>query len=161
MSHNEHDDCACTEYNELVSRREFLGTTGGMSGAALYAWAYPEWLPKVSFADSFVANRDVEIPPLATGFATMALVLVPWALGCFATNSAQQARLGLAAQALAPALMALNTSAIYLGQAIGAASGGVLLSHSGYTQLHWVGAVWMFVAIALSLWAGAHARRPR
>ena len=99
--------------------------------------------------------------PLATGFATMALVLVPWALGCFATNSAQQARLGLAAQALAPALMALNTSAIYLGQAIGAASGGVLLSHSGYTQLHWVGAVWMFVAIALSLWAGAHARRPR
>ena len=35
--------------------------------------------------------------------------LVPWALGCFSSNSAQQARLGIAAPALAPALMALNT----------------------------------------------------
>lgn len=47
MSQSEHDDCACTEYNELTSRREFLGTSSGLSGAALYAWAYPEWLPKV------------------------------------------------------------------------------------------------------------------
>ena len=58
----------------------------------------------------------------------MALVLVPWALGCFASNSAQQARLALAAPALAPALMALNTSAMYLGQALGAASGGALMA---------------------------------
>ncbi len=35
--------------------------------------------------------------PLAGGFASMLLVLVPWAFGCFASNSAQQARLGLAA----------------------------------------------------------------
>jgi predicted MFS family arabinose efflux permease len=88
----------------------------------------------------------------------MAIVLVPWALGCFSTNSAQQARLGLAAPALAPALMALNTSAIYLGQATGAASGGVLLAHSGYTQLHWVGSVWMFLAMALSAWATVRSR---
>jgi hypothetical protein len=27
----------------------------------------------------------------------MALVTLPWALGCFSSNSAQQARLGLAA----------------------------------------------------------------
>lgn len=96
--------------------------------------------------------------PLATGFAAMAIVLVPWALGCFSTNSAQQARLGLAAPALAPALMALNTSAIYLGQATGAASGGVLLAHSGYTFLHWVGSFWMFVAMALSAWATMRSR---
>ena len=99
--------------------------------------------------------------PLATGFATMAIVLVPWALGCFSTNSAQQARLGLAAPLLAPALMALNTSAIYLGQAIGAASGGVLLAQSGYSWLSGVGVLWMAVAIALSAWAAARARRPR
>lgn len=69
MSHHEHDDCACTEYNELVNRRDFLGTAGGMSGAALYAWAYPEWLPKVSFADSFVANRDVIVSVFLRGGA--------------------------------------------------------------------------------------------
>lgn len=98
--------------------------------------------------------------PLAGSLLAMAIVLVPWALGCFSTNSAQQARLGLAAPALAPALMALNTSAIYLGQAIGAASGGVLVAHSGFTWLSPVGVLWMAAAIALSAWATARSRRP-
>jgi chromate transporter len=61
----------------------------------------------------------------------MALVLVPWALGCFSSNSAQQARLAIAAPAFAPALLALNTSAIYLGQAVGAAGGGALVAARG------------------------------
>lgn len=92
--------------------------------------------------------------PLAVTLVGTAVVLVPWALGCFASNSTQQARLGLAAPALAPALMALNTSAIYLGQAIGASSGGWLISHGGYAPLHWVGLAWIVAAIVLSLWAG-------
>jgi len=40
-----------------------------MSGAALSAWAYPEWLPKVSSADSFVANRDVIVSVFLRGGA--------------------------------------------------------------------------------------------
>jgi predicted MFS family arabinose efflux permease len=80
----------------------------------------------------------------------MALVMVPWALGCFASNSAQQARLGLAAPALAAALMALNTSAMYLGQAIGAASGGALMLASGFDRLHWAALAWVLLAIVLS-----------
>jgi predicted MFS family arabinose efflux permease len=84
----------------------------------------------------------------------MALVIVPWGLGCFAANSAQQARLGLAAPALAPALMALNTSAIYLGQAAGAAGGGALLAAHGFSLLAPVGVIWLVAALALSLWAG-------
>ena len=99
--------------------------------------------------------------PLAGSLAAMAVVLVPWALGCFSTNSAQQARLGLAAPALAPALMALNTSAIYLGQAIGAASGGVLVASSGFTWLSPVGVLWMLVAIALSAWAARRMKAAR
>lgn len=92
--------------------------------------------------------------PLGASLAGLAVVLVPWALGCFSSNSTQQARLGIAAPALAPALMALNTSAIYLGQAAGAASGGWLIAHGGYGPLNWVGLAWLLVAIALSLWAG-------
>ena len=92
--------------------------------------------------------------PLGVTLIGTAVVLVPWALGCFASNSTQQARLGLAAPALAPALLALNTSAIYLGQAIGASSGGWLISHGGYAPLHWFGLAWIVAAIALSLWAG-------
>ena len=97
--------------------------------------------------------------PLATSFGGMAVVLVPWALGCFSSNSAQQARLGLAAPALAPALMALNTSAIYLGQATGAASGGWLNAHLGYAPLSWAGVVWLAVALGLSIWVGRLAVR--
>jgi predicted MFS family arabinose efflux permease len=92
--------------------------------------------------------------PLGSTVLTMGLVLIPWALGCFSSNSGQQARLSLAAPALAPALMALNTSAIYLGQAAGAASGGWLIAHFGYAPLNWVGLAWVLAAIAVSLWAG-------
>ena len=92
--------------------------------------------------------------PLGTGLVSMALVCVPWGLGCFSSNSTQQARLSIAAPALAPALLALNTSAIYLGQAAGAASGGWLIAHGGYAPLSWLGLAWLVVAIALSLRVG-------
>jgi predicted MFS family arabinose efflux permease len=97
--------------------------------------------------------------PLANGVVGMALVLVPWAFGCFAGNSAQQARLGLAAPALAPALMALNTSAIYLGQALGASGGGWIIAHAGFGPLNWAGLAWLAVAIALSGWAARRTGR--
>jgi predicted MFS family arabinose efflux permease len=86
----------------------------------------------------------------ATG---MALVLVPWGLGCFASNSAQQARVSESAPALAPALLAMNTSAIYVGQAIGAGSGGALLALQGFGPLPWAGLGWMTLALTLSTWA--------
>jgi len=92
--------------------------------------------------------------PLGVGLASIAIVLVPWALGCFSSNSTQQARLSLAAPVLAPALMALNTSAIYIGQAAGAASGGWLIAHTGFGGLNWVGFAWLAIAIAVSRWAG-------
>lgn len=90
--------------------------------------------------------------PLAGTVTTMALAMIPWALGCFASNSAQQARAGMANPALAPAMIALNSSAIYLGQAAGAASGGALVAASGYDGLSTVGLGWMLLAIALSAW---------
>jgi len=95
--------------------------------------------------------------PLGGTLVGTAVVLIPWALGCFSSNSTQQARLGIAAPALAPALMALNTSAIYLGQAVGASSGGWLIVHGGYAPLNWFGLAWLLAAIALSLWAGRRA----
>ncbi|MEO7244550.1 MAG: MFS transporter [Rubrivivax sp.] len=99
--------------------------------------------------------------PLAGSVVATAAVLVPWGLGCFASNSAQQARLGQAAPAWAGALMALNTSAIYTGQAVGAAGGGALIALAGYVPLSWVGLAWVTAALALSLWAGRRlARQP-
>ena len=96
--------------------------------------------------------------PLAASVTVMTLVLVPWALGCFASNSAQQARLSGSTGAFAPALLALNTSAIYLGQAVGAGSGGVLLTAGGYASLSWAALAWMALAIAVSVWVGRRMR---
>jgi predicted MFS family arabinose efflux permease len=98
--------------------------------------------------------------PLALTLVAMTAVLVPWALGCFSSNSAQQARLGAAAPALAPALMALNTSAMYLGQAIGAGGGGAMVAASGYGALHWVALGWMLLAIGLSTLLARRMARP-
>lgn len=96
--------------------------------------------------------------PLATGTAGMALVLVPWALGCFAGNSAQQARLAGTVPALTAVLVALNSSAMYLGQGIGAGLGGALLAVSGYRWLSWAGAAMMLTATLLSAWLARRAR---
>jgi len=89
---------------------------------------------------------------LLAGLGGMALVLVPWALGCFSANSAQQARVSHAAPAFAPVLLALNTSAIYGGQALGAAGGGALLAGGGFGPLPWAGLCWMTLALLLSAW---------
>ncbi|CAN5503746.1 MFS transporter [soil metagenome] len=97
--------------------------------------------------------------PLGVGIFSTALVIVPWALGYFSVNSAQQARLSQIAPSLAPAMLALNTSGVYLGQAAGAAGGGWLIAHSGFDGLNWVGLSWLVVAAALSVWAARYGAR--
>lgn len=93
--------------------------------------------------------------PLGRGsWWLQALVVVPWALGCFSANSAQQARLVHQSPVLAPATVALNTSAMYGGQALGAALGGLLIAQGPMLNLHWVGLAVMAMAMALSAIVG-------
>ena len=89
--------------------------------------------------------------PLASTLAWLAVVLVPWGLGCFSANSAQQARLVGLAPALAPGSVALNSSGIYTGQAVGAAVGGWLLANDAGAWMSWVGFGLLLVAISLSV----------
>ncbi len=119
--------------------------------------------PAVTFTLAMMAV-SLLIWPLATNLVGLAVVLMPWALSGFAANSGQQARLGGLSPRLAPALMALNTSAIYLGHAVGASGGSWVLTHHDYSELHWLGLAWMVVALGLSAWAmrlqaGLSARR--
>ena len=97
--------------------------------------------------------------PLGTSVGLAALVVVPWALGCFSSQSAQQARLVHMAPALAPATVALNTSAMYAGQGMGAALGGVMIAQGQMLRLHEVGLVVMLAAMALSVWAARVQKR--
>jgi predicted MFS family arabinose efflux permease len=79
----------------------------------------------------------------------MAIAVAIWGLGFASTNSMQQVRLVAAAPSLAPATVALNTSVLYIGQAIGSAVGGLLFARE---LLHSVGFVAVgFVVLALIL----------
>ena len=91
--------------------------------------------------------------PLGTSLLLTALVLIPWALGCFSANSAQQARLSGMAPALTSGSIALNTSAMYAGQAVGATSGGWLIAHGQMSNLHWAGLTGLLLAIGVSMFA--------
>ncbi len=101
--------------------------------------------------------------PLGSASLVLAMaVSIPWALGCFSSNSAQQARLVGIAPALASGSIALNTSAMYAGQALGAGGGGWLISHGAIDALHWVGFFGLLLAIGVSLWAArSHDRHTR
>jgi predicted MFS family arabinose efflux permease len=57
-------------------------------------------------------------------------------------------------------LLALNTSAIYAGQAIGAATGGAILSTAGYGALSQTAFAYLLVALGLSLFLGWRMQRP-
>jgi predicted MFS family arabinose efflux permease len=73
-----------------------------------------------------------------------------WGLGCFSTNSAQQARLVAVAPALASVSIALNTSGMYAGQAIGSSIGGAVIAGLGLSMLPWAAAILMALALEVS-----------
>jgi DHA1 family inner membrane transport protein len=80
-------------------------------------------------------------------YPLMACSVATWGLGFASTNSMQQVRLVAAAPELASASVALNTSVLYIGQAIGSAIGGILYARD---WLYGFGYVSMgFVALAL------------
>ncbi len=87
---------------------------------------------------------------LSAGFyPLMAASVAIWGLGFASTNSMQQVRLVGAAPALASASVSLNTSVLYVGQAVGSAIGGWLYARE---LLHATGFVaTAFVVLALIL----------
>lgn len=99
--------------------------------------------------------------PLGATLLLSALVNIPWALGCFSTNSAQQARLVGLAPSLASASVALNTSALYGGQALGAAVGGLLIALGDFAALSWAGLLGVLASMGLSVLASRAAARAR
>jgi len=83
--------------------------------------------------------------------------LLLWGIGCFSTNSAQQARLVMLSPPHAPVSVAMNSSAMYLGQAVGTAAGAAVLAGvagpSAYTALALFSIPLFVVSIAVSVLA--------
>ena len=80
-------------------------------------------------------------------YPLMAFSAAIWGLGFASSNSMQQVRLVAAAPQLASASVSLNTSFLYVGQAIGSAIGGALYAHDLLHGIGYAGAG--FVALAL------------
>lgn len=92
----------------------------------------------------------------AGSIAAMGIGVVLWGLGFAAINSMQQARLAAAAPDLASASIAMNTSILYVGQAIGSAIGGALFA-TGHVHLVGAAGVAFMAAAAMLLiatWPG-------
>jgi predicted MFS family arabinose efflux permease len=87
---------------------------------------------------------------LGEGFTVpMGLGAVLWGLGFAAANSMQQARLAAAVPEYASASIALNTSCIYIGQAIGSWFGGLLIAQSLLAAMGWTAVICMGLALLL------------
>jgi predicted MFS family arabinose efflux permease len=100
---------------------------------------------------------------IAAGFGNYTVFILGgclWGLGSFSSNSLQQSRLVTLAPILAPATVALNTSVVYLGQAIGSSAGGFLIANGPSPMLAWSAAAFLVAAIALSILAGRMAPPP-
>jgi DHA1 family inner membrane transport protein len=114
------------------------------------------------FATSAVALLSIFLGLTLWSFGAGTLIVMGvgvafWGLGFAAINSMQQARLVGAVPALGAATVALNTSGIYVGQAIGSALGGFLYASDLPRALGF--AAMIFLALSLALLATT--REPR
>ncbi len=89
----------------------------------------------------------------AVSFGSLGLALAGvalWGMGSFSSNSLQQSRLVAIAPALA-ATVALNTSVVYVGQAVGAGIGGWYVSHGISPAMAWTASALTALALLASL----------
>ena len=122
----------------------------GMVGVIIATRIVDSWgAYKTSLLFTILMLTGITVWALGAGtYAAMACAVVIWGLGFASTNSMQQVRLVAAAPSLASASVSLNTSVLYVGQALGSAIGGVLYARdllygSGYAAM-------AFVALALT-----------
>lgn len=100
-----------------------------------------------------VWGSGASVLPIVLAGATL------WGLGTFATNSIQQARLAGLAPDLTSASIALNTSAIYLGQALGSGIGGAMINGGWLPELPCIAAALLVLGAAVSMTAARWERR--
>jgi DHA1 family inner membrane transport protein len=118
----------------------------GFIGIAIATRIVDSWGPyKTSLLFTVLMLTGLTGWALSAGiYPLMAASVAIWGLGFASTNSMQQVRLVAAAPALASASVSLNTSVLYIGQALGSAIGGVLyardlLHGAGYVSMGFIG----------------------
>lgn len=110
---------------------------------------------RTSLLFSGLVLAGVSIWAFGTGaFAVMAAGVSVWGLGFASSNSMQQVRLIEAAPPFAGASVSLNTSVLYIGQAVGSAIGGMLYARELLDAVGYVAAAFVAVALVVILVTG-------
>jgi predicted MFS family arabinose efflux permease len=120
-----------------VVATNIVGRLGGWATSGIFLTCTLSGLLLWSFGVGY-------LPVMGAGIAFMGL-------GFAATNSMQQARLVQAGPDLASASVALNTSGVYVGQAIGSGVGGVMFGLGWLSGIGFVGAA--FVLAGMAVWS--------
>jgi predicted MFS family arabinose efflux permease len=87
----------------------------------------------------------------AGAFITMLVGVLVWGFGFSAINSLQQARLVMAAPAQSAGAVALNSSVLYIGQAIGSTVGGILFEQGQYLSIGYLATAIMVAGLGVLL----------
>ena len=112
----------------------------------------------LAFALASLSTLAHVLPP-AIALPAALLAMIAWGLCAWAFFPAQQAGLiGIVGVKLAPIVLSLNASFMYLGFSLGAAVGGFTLIHATVTNLGWVGAACELATLALFLMTRAATR---
>jgi len=133
----------------------FLGSQFGGYGAD--RWPRERFIAMI-LAVLIVAFALLSIGPLwggAAGVAAVIASLTLWGLFGWAFPIVQQSRLVALDPALASITLSLNTSALYLGAAIGSSLGALAAGHWSVNAIGWLAALSEVAALGLLLATGA------
>ena len=165
---------AYTVYTYIAT---FLHATAGIEGAYLSAVLFVWGLSAAIgiFAGGTLTDRHGPQPVIVLGLALTALAfaslsvsatllsqavavapvmvaIVVWGLSAWAFFPAQQTRLiGVAGIRVAPIVLSLNASFMFLGFSLGAALGSVTLAYATPSALGWVGGLCVLASLLLSI----------
>jgi len=165
---------AYTVYTYIAT---FLHATAGIEGAYLSAVLFVWGLSAAIgiFAGGTLTDRHGPQPVIVLGLALTALAfaslsvsatllsqavavapvmvaIVVWGLSAWAFFPAQQTRLiGVAGIRVAPIVLSLNASFMFLGFSLGAALGSVTLGYATPSALGWVGGLCVLASLSLSI----------
>jgi predicted MFS family arabinose efflux permease len=125
----------------------FAGLIGNIAATA----AVPKLGAQMTFAISLLLTFiGLMLWSVGAGLlVVMAAGIAVWGLGFLASNSMQQARLAATIPELAGASIALNTSLLYVGQAVGSGIGGLLFVHQYYAATGYVAVAFVIVSALL------------
>jgi MFS transporter, DHA1 family, inner membrane transport protein len=109
---------------------------------------------------SLLAATMLVMPFTAGHWDVMVAVLLAWGTAGFGMMAPQQTRLAALAPTQAPLLLSLNSSMLYVGTAVGASLGGVLVPQLGFERLSWVGVLFALLGLVLLAAPSSRASAP-